>query len=386
MQKSEIQHKINETLAGSEFDAFIITGYDNIHYLSGADLPFAAYRTDQPLFFVYTKKTGASLICPAEWAKTAIFTGWVTRVIPYDASGTCCCQAMKFISGLAEGCKKIGIDLDYTKVRICETLAKALPNAEFVSCDELLRKSRMVKCDTEKKLLEKVAMMADHGMNGAIHHVTVDRRTSALTLAEEFRVHTIERGIDIVGYHSSTGVLTGNGNDHYWTHTGHYGYAETVDLLPAEMVRMVLPGSKDGYWTDSTRIMTMGDMFPEQEASYSQLVSLREAALAAVKPGNKASDIYNAMKKCAEENGIALQDDLDLGHGIGSALTEAPYINPCDDTVLEKDMVLVIAPVIKDKDGLLWIQKDTVEVTADGCEIIGWYKDWREPYIPIASI
>lgn len=244
----------------------------------------------------------------------------------------------------------------------------------------------MIKCDTEKKLLEKVAMMADHGMNGAIHHVTVDRRTSALTLAEEFRVHTIERGIDIVGYHSSTGVLTGNGNDHYWTHTGHYGYAETVDLLPAEMVRMVLPGSKDGYWTDSTRIMTMGDMFPEQEASYSQLVALREAAIAAVKPGNKASDIYKAMKKCAEENGIALQDDLDLGHGIGSSLTEAPYINPCDDTVLEKDMVLVIAPVIKDKDGLIWIQKDTVEVTADGCEIIGWYKDWREPYIPIASI
>ncbi len=386
MQKSEIQNKITKTLSGAEFDAFIITGYDNIHYLSGADLPFAPYRADQALFFVYTKESGAALVCPSEWVKTAVFTGWVNQIIPYDASGPCCCEGLAKVADMLKSCKKIGIDLDYTKTRIYDSLRVVLPDAEFSSCDELLKNARMIKCGTEKKLLEKIAMIADHGLNGAIHHVTVDRRTSALTLAEEFRVHTIERGIDIVGYHSSTGVLTGKGNDHFWTHTAHYGYAETVDLLPAEMVRMIVPGSKDGYWTDATRIMTMGDMFPDQETAYGQLVMLREAALSAVKPGNKASDVFKAMKKCAEENGIDLQDAFDLGHGIGSALTEAPYINPCDDTVLEKDMVLVIAPVIKDESGLFWVQKDTVEITECGCEIIGWYKDWREPYIPIASI
>ena len=385
MQKAEIINKISKALQASQFDSIIITGYDNIHYLSGVDLPFAAYRKDQPLFYIFRKDAEPVLICPAEWTKTAIFTGWVRNVIAYTSAG-CFCEALINIASLLGGSEKIGIDFEYTSNSIFNSLKSVLPESEFVSCDDLIKEMRMVKCNTEKKMLEDVAMIADHGMNGAIHHVTVDRRTSALTLAEEFRVHTIERGIDIVGYHSSTGVLTGEGNDHYLTHTAHYGYAETIDLKPAEMVRMVVPGSKDGYWTDSVRIMTMGDMLESQEKSYNMLTALRDAAISAVKPGNTAADVYHAMAKYASDHSIPLQDDNDLGHGIGAALNEPPYINPCDDTVLAKDMVLVIAPVIKDEDGLLWIQKDTVIVTDDGCRIIGWYKDWREPYIPIASI
>lgn len=386
MQKSEIKNKIFTALDNSDFDAFIVTGYDNIHYLTGAELPFAPYRNDQYLFFVYQKGGEAALVCPSEWVKTAIYTGWVRQVIGYNASSACMQDALAKVKALVSGTGKVGIDLSYTKSDVYEALKAALPNAEFHHCDCLLRDLREVKCDTEKKLLENIAMLVDHGLNGAIHHVTVDRRTSALTLAEEFRVHTLERGADIVGYNGSTTVLTGQGNDHYHTHTGHYGYAETVDLLPAQMVRMVVPASKDGYWADSVRIMTMGDMYEDQEQAYGWLVALREAALAAVKPGNTAADVYKAMSDCAKKNNIPLQDQCDLGHGIGSALYEAPYINPCDQTTLKKDMVLVIAPVVKAENGLLWIQKDTVEVTEDGCKIIGWYKDWREPYIPIASI
>ena len=385
MQKAEIKNTIFSKLNKSGFETIIVTGYDNVHYLSGADLPFAAYRKDQPVFFIWQKGCTPALICPSEWTKTAIFTGWIRQVIPYE-SGSCLCDALTKTAAFTGSCGKIGIDLEFTSCRVYESLQKFMPDTEFLPCDDLLKEMRMVKCETEKRLLENIAMIADHGMNGAIHHVTVDRRTSALTLAEEFRVHTLERGIDIVGYHSSTSVLNGKGNDHYYTRTAHYGYAETIDLLPAEMVRMVLPGSREGYWTDSTRIMTMGDMLEDQERSYSMLVGLREAAISAIKPGSTAADVYNAMVSYAAENRIPLQAETDLGHGIGSALTEAPYINPCDTTVLEKDMVLVIAPVIRDEAGLLWIQKDTVIVTEDGCRIIGWYKDWREPYIPIASI
>jgi Xaa-Pro dipeptidase len=49
-------------------------------------------------------------------------------------------------------------------------------------------------------------------------------------------------------------------------------------------------------------------------------------------------------------------------------------------------MVLVLDPVIRDSDGQFWQSKDTVVVTAGGNQVIGWYKDWREPYIPISSI
>ncbi len=43
-------------------------------------------------------------------------------------------------------------------------------------------------------------------------------------------------------------------------------------------------------------------------------------------------------------------------------------------------MVLVLDPVVIGPEGELMSSKDTVVVTGEGCRLVGWYKDWREPY------
>jgi len=60
-------------------------------------------------------------------------------------------------------------------------------------------------------------------------------------------------------------------------------------------------------------------------------------------------------------------------------------INPDDHREIKEGMVLVLDPVIYGPNQEIMRSKDTVVITEKGCKIIGWYKDWREPYIALNS-
>jgi Xaa-Pro dipeptidase len=49
-------------------------------------------------------------------------------------------------------------------------------------------------------------------------------------------------------------------------------------------------------------------------------------------------------------------------------------------------MALVLDPAVYGPDREIMRSKDTVIITETACRIIGWYRDWREPYIPIQAI
>jgi len=88
-----------------------------------------------------------------------------------------------------------------------------------------------------------------------------------------------------------------------------------------------------------------------------------------------------AMKAAAKDRGTKIVEKLALGHGIGVADMEAPYISGKDDTVLCVGMAFVIRPVIEGPEGELLWSSDTVCIEKDGPHVVGWYKDWRAPYI-----
>lgn len=64
---------------------------------------------------------------------------------------------------------------------------------------------------------------------------------------------------------------------------------------------------------------------------------------------------------------------------------EPPFLAPGDIRTVEESMVFVLDPVVK-ANGKLYRSRDTVVVTANGPQIVNWYKDWREPYIAILEL
>jgi Xaa-Pro aminopeptidase len=291
----------------------------------------------------------------------------------------------RYLDTLVESLKKvkngrIGLDLLRISDFHFNHLKKELKDHEFTSCDGLLRELRMTKTEEELDLVEDVAYRIDHGIFGTQHHVLVRSGRSEMSLGEEIRVHCLERGLDVVGSHSVSLGASGDNAAKFWPLAPFYGIGREKHLQPGEFVRMEARYSLDGYWGVGCRLMTMGYPNVEQRKSYNELVALREVALAKIRPGVKCSDVYRAMKETASKLGTNLFDGLVFGHGIGVTDCEAPYISEADETVLCNGMVIVLRPVIKGpKDELLWTS-DTVFVESKGCRVVGWYKDWREPY------
>jgi len=379
-----ILEKVHNALDASAYDAIVAVGPDNVQYLSGATLPYLYNRRASPVLVFWPKGGEPSCVCPAEWASAVRESGWVTKVQPYADAAVEALVGLIHQSGKSR--LKLGLDLSRVSHKLFEMLREALPEAELAGCDDWLSRLRMVKTNPEMALLEQIADLTDHGINGAIHHVIVSSLKTALTLAEELRVHCMERELDVVGYHAVSQVASGEDAKKLWPLPPAFGFSSTRPLDAGAWVRMEIKTGLRGYWSDAARMMVTGEPTPEQRAAYDALVTVRETAMRCLRPGARCCDVFEAVKQEASSADIALLPEFGLGHGIGVTPCEPPYLNGSDETMLESGMLLILDPIIRSPEGVLLRSKDTVRITDTGCEIVGWYKDWREPYIPIASI
>jgi len=320
--------------------------------------------------------------------------GRIDRILTYcptgDDLGGMVEAVVKSVRDSVESGAIISVDTRRVACDFFEALQQALPEVTFLACDDWLRGLRMVKTAPEMELLEDVAYTTDHGINGSLHHVIVAYPRTQMTEAEEIRVHCLERGLVETGYHSVAQVAAGTDAQKLWPlcsmHGFNYGYSSTARREAGQMVRVAMRATRDGYWSDASRIVVMGEPSPQQRETYDNLVTLRNVLLDCIKPGVKASDVFQSAKDVVEKKDIELVSELGLGHGIGVTAHEAPYLTKDDDTELQSGMVLVLDPVIYGSDRELVCSKDTVVITDSGCQIVGWWKDWREPYIPAAII
>ena len=376
----ELYDKIVAAVKASTFDAVLVTGADNYAYMAGATIPFLALYPDSPVAVIWPRRGDPTVIAPEEWEETIMALSSVKKTVTYSRGVEAFAKAAADVLK-AKKDARIGVDLLRIPEATLQQLKKLLPETEWASCDGLIRELRVVKTDEELELLEDAAYRVDHGIFGTQHHVLLTSTRSEMSLGEEVRVHCLERGLDVVAGHSVSQGTSGPNAAKFWPRAPYYGVGHEKKLKEGEYVRIEARYSLDGYWGTGSRLMTQGYPTAEQREAYNNIVTLREAALAAMKPGAKCSDVYEAMKAAAKERDAKLVEGLALGHGIGVADIEAPYISANDDTKLCPGMALVIRPVIEGPKGELLWSSDTVVVEDGGPRIVGWYKDWRVPYV-----
>ncbi len=99
----------------------------------------------------------------------------------------------------------------------------------------------------------------------------------------------------------------------------------------------------------------------------------REALMAGVeaaRPGNRLSDIGNAIQSHVERNGLQVVREF-VGHGVGRSMHEAPQVShwgpPGKGPVLRPGMVLAIEPQVNlGRRDVKMLEDGWTAVTADG--------------------
>lgn len=381
----EVIEKIREKLEDSNYDAIMVFGADNIQYLSDAPLIFP-YTFPERYMAVFWPRDGEPIcICPEEWTSSFLNMSWMTKTRQYTERMDNITTVAEIVESIASSTVrktgKIGVDMDRVPSKLFDKIEEELSEFELVSCDDWLRDIRMVKTRSEIEKLKDIAYRTDHALLAQAHHVLVTSVGSEMGLSEGIRVHAMERGIDVVGHHSVAKVASGPNTKKLWPLAPMYGIGYDRKSKAHEWVRMEMKTVLDGYWCDASRMLTMGTPTEEQKKTYGDLVDLRKIALKNIKPGKKAKDVYKAVKAEAVERGTKLLNALGVGHGIGVKDREPPFLTESDETELKPGMVLVLDPIVKNQNGEILRSKDIVVITEDGAKVVGWYKDWREPFI-----
>lgn len=158
----------------------------------------------------------------------------------------------------------------------------------------------------------------------------------------------------------------------------HHDFSDRV-LQPGDPVVVDLGGALDtGYQSDCTRThIVPGDSAPADFAEAARVLEEAfSAACAAARPGITAGQLDAAARGVIERAGYGELFTHRLGHGIGLAGHEAPFIIGGSDVVLQEGMVFSIEPGLY-KPGEWGMRiENIVRLSADGAQTLN-STEWR---------
>jgi methionyl aminopeptidase len=137
-----------------------------------------------------------------------------------------------------------------------------------------------------------------------------------------------------------------------------------------DIVKLDVVAVKNSYYGDAAVTIPVGQVPTDVE----RLMHITEQAtlrgIAQACPGNRLSDISNAIQRYVEGHGLCVVREF-VGHGIGRAMHEAPqvpnYGPPGRGPILQPGMVLAIEPQVNLGDASVRILDDGwTAVTLDG--------------------
>jgi Xaa-Pro dipeptidase len=383
--KDEIINKFKESLNKSSFDAILVFGYDNIQYLSGAYLHYPQSFPDRFMALFCSKNEDPVCILPHIWETSFLNLSWLNKTRAYQEKPGNPNIITETITHLANNSIRksgnIGIDTERMPLALHHSLENTLSDFKLIPCNNWLKNLRIVKTPKELELLEDVALRTDHTLTGEAHHILVTSVGTEMGISENIRIHAIERQLDEVGHHSIAQATTGPHTQKFWPLAPRYGVGYDRKGKKNEFMRMELNTSYNGYWSTGARMLVLGEPTEAQKTAYQELVTLRNTAQEHLKPKAKANDVYQAVLETAKEKGIQLLNELSIGYGVGVTTHEAPYISAADDTELVPGMIIVLSPIVIGPQEELLMGKDTFIITEEGNKLVGWYKDWREPFL-----
>lgn len=145
-----------------------------------------------------------------------------------------------------------------------------------------------------------------------------------------------------------------------------YGGESDIDVMRGDLIRTDYVSYHDGYAANLSRMAVMGTATSAQEDMYALLLNVHRETTAMLKPGVKASEVYDFVRDRFVAEGYPAVASL-VGHSIGVWWhQEEPMLIPTEDRTLEPGMVICLEPIL---DGY-WHVQDELLITDSGCELL----------------
>jgi len=333
-----------------KIDGLLLGRYENIAYFSGFRRPsryqfvcdaFLLPRDRPPVLLVpVDQRAQAGAMCWLDDVRLHV-AGAARSLFPKlsDAKET----GLGLLKELGFGDKVIGVERNpqVSDQESWNAFMSRLKNTKVV--DDLIWKERMVKSALEIKYVKNSVELASKGFKKALK--SVRRGMTERELARIVYRTMLDGGVEDTPL---GGLLNCKGGK------SRYAMSDTrpTDYKLQKGDIVILDGGMPykGYWSDITRLTSIGKPSKHQKELYEACMEAEIAGVEAMQPGRKVSEVYQAAERVLEKKGVSKNrlPQEPFGHGLGLEIHEPPLIVPTSDVVLEPGMVLAIEPCLYD--------------------------------------
>ncbi|MFJ8184658.1 aminopeptidase P family protein [Streptomyces sp. NPDC096105] len=234
-------------------------------------------------------------------------------------------------------------------------LQQALPGTSYVSLTEALPMLRAVKDAAELERLAAAGAAADAAFE-EIRHVRFSGRRESEVAAD------LAALLRRFGHSQVDFTIVASGPNGANPH--HEAGDRRIEC--GDMVVLDFGGLKDGYGSDTSRTVHVGEPSEEERRVHDLVREAQEAGFRAVRPGAACQDVDRAAREVIADAGYGEYFIHRTGHGIGVTTHEPPYMIEGEEQPLVPGMCFSVEPGVY-LPGRFGVRiEDIVTVTEDG--------------------
>jgi Xaa-Pro aminopeptidase len=234
-------------------------------------------------------------------------------------------------------------------------LQKILPGTSYAALTDALPMLRAVKDAAELELLAAAGAAAD----AAFEEI---RKVPFAGRPESDVGHDLADLLLRFGHSQVDFTIVGSGPNGA---NPHHEVGDRV-IRPGDMVVLDFGGLKDGYGSDTSRTVHVGEPTDEERKVHDIVRAAQEAGFRAVRPGVACQEVDRAARAVIAGAGYGEYFIHRTGHGIGVTTHEPPYMIEGEAQPLVPGMCFSVEPGIY-LPGRFGVRiEDIVTVTADG--------------------
>jgi len=236
-------------------------------------------------------------------------------------------------------------------------LKKALPEAEIVKADDILKNMRMIKSENEVSLLKEASRIAEIAMERVLEKMRPGMtELQVVGIAQEAMY---ENGAEYEGH--PLYVLSGKNSVHAISRPTH------KKIRDGEIIQLNIGARVSGYSSSIGRPVCFGRMSEEMRRLVEAGLELHWETKDLMREGIVANEVVKAFLKSAESKGVI--DNVLYGpcHGIGLMEVEPPWMELTSKYRLRENMTFQVDTFLYTEEFGLRLE-DAVRVTKEGVE------------------
>jgi Xaa-Pro aminopeptidase len=321
--------RTQDELKDQHIDLLLIGPSSDLFYLTG----FAAHESERLNLLLVPQEGEPQMVMPALEAPLmkSISELLELRIHPWTETESPS-ELVAKLAGDVDG-KKIAVSDQLWSVFLMRLQERMRPES-WTPAAEVMRPLRASKDLREVDLLREVAERTDDAW-----HEFITMSIGGLTETEAMK--KLGRLMEARGLGASFGICASGPN----SASPHHHTDERV-IQPGDTVIFDWGGTLEGYQSDVTRTVHIGEPNDEYRKVYDTVRQANQAALDAVRPGIACQEIDRAARKVITDAGYGKYFIHRVGHGLGLDVHEEPYLVEGNTLPLQVGMVFSDEPGI----------------------------------------